>query len=103
MLVSGSGLIWSVGIDFFHTAYLIVGVALYLAAIGIALGVLLPTTHQLLRLVEHAPAPPVGAGGPPPAVMSLVRRNQAFGGVTMLLFLAIITLMIAQPGGLVLR
>jgi hypothetical protein len=35
--------------------------------------------------------------------MSLVRRNQAFGGVTMLLFLAIITLMIAQPGGLVLR
>jgi hypothetical protein len=35
--------------------------------------------------------------------MKLVRRNQIFGGFTTALFLAIISLMIIQPGGVVLR
>jgi hypothetical protein len=35
--------------------------------------------------------------------MTLVRRNQMFGGVTTLLFLVIIFLMIIQPGGITLR
>ena len=40
---------------------------------------------------------------PPPQVMALVRRNQIFGGLSTVSFLAIIFLMIIQPGGLVLR
>jgi hypothetical protein len=35
--------------------------------------------------------------------MTLVRRNQMFGGVTTLLFLAIIFLVIIEPGGIALR
>ena len=103
MLVSGSGLIWTSGINFFQTAFLIVGVALYLLALAIAFAVLLPTTQRLLQISEHAPAPTPGGGGPPPQVMALVRRNQMFGGFTTILFVVIIFLMIIEPGGIALR
>src|SRR5438309_11996653 len=102
MLVSGSGLIWTSGINFFQTAFLIVGVALYLLALAIAFAILLPTTQRLLQISEQAPAPTPG-GGPPPQVMALVRRNQMFGGFTTILFVVIIFLMIIQPGGVALR
>ena len=102
MLISGSGLIWTANIDFFHSGYLIVGVALYLAALAVAFAVLLPTTAKLVHIAEQMPA---GAPtGPPPAeLMTLIRRNQMFGGLTTVLFLVIIFLMIVQPGGLVAR
>jgi hypothetical protein len=35
--------------------------------------------------------------------MKLIRRLQMFGGLTTLLFLAIIFLMVIQPGGVTLR
>src|SRR5690348_898615 len=63
MLVSGSGLIWTANIDFFHSGYLIVAVALYLTAVAIAFRVLLPTTARLVHLTEQMPAG--GAAGPP--------------------------------------
>jgi uncharacterized membrane protein len=103
MLVSGSGLIWTAGINFFQTAFLIVAVALYLVAVAIGLLVLLPTTERLLHIVEGAPPAAGGGQGPPAPVLALVRRNQVFGGVTTVLFLVIIFLMIIQPGGLVPR
>src|SRR5690349_4184139 len=55
MLVSGSGLIWTTNINFFHTGFLIVAVALYLTSVTIAFRVLLPTTARLVALAEHAP------------------------------------------------
>lgn len=103
MLVSGSGLIWTAEINFFQTVYLIVAVALYLAALTISFTVLVPTTQKLLHIAEQMPAPTPGAGAPPPQVMTLVRRNQMFGGFTTVLFLVIIFLMIIQPGGIVFR
>jgi hypothetical protein len=102
MVVSGSGLIWVSNIKFFQTPFLIAGVALYLVAFTIALGILVPTTTKLLRLAELAPAPAPG-DEPPPVVMAMVRRLQMFGGVTTVLFLVIIFLMIIQPGGLAFR
>jgi Predicted integral membrane protein (DUF2269) len=103
MLVSGSGLIWTSGISFFQTPFLIVAVVLYLLAMGLALGVLLPTTRKLLHIVEHSPAPAPSAGAPLAQIPALVRRNQIFGGLTTILFLVIIFLMVIQPGGIVLR
>ncbi|MGA7912428.1 MAG: DUF2269 family protein [Candidatus Dormiibacterota bacterium] len=103
MLVSGSGLIWTANVNIFQTVYLIVAVLLYLIALSIAIGVLLPNTEKLLRLVGNS-SPPAGASAaPPPQVMSLIRSSQVFGGVATVLFLAIIFLMIIQPGGIVLR
>jgi len=102
MLVSGAGLVWTANINVFQTFFLLVGIVLYLAALAIAFTVLLPTTVQLVHLAEHA-APGVASGPPPAEIMDLVRRNQMFGGATMILFLVIIFLMIVQPGGIVLR
>ena len=103
MLVSGSGLIWSATINFFQTPYLIVAVALYLAAMTIALTILLPNTQKLLRLAAMVPEGIEMTGPPPPPVMALIRQNQMFGGLLTVLFLVIIFLMIIQPGGITLR
>lgn len=103
MVISGSGLIWVANLDFFHTAYLIVAVVLYFAAVGISLGVLLPNTRKLLDLIGHAEASSTLPASPPQGVTRLVRSSQMFGGITTVLFLAIIFLMIVQPGGVVTR
>jgi hypothetical protein len=102
MAVSGAGLIWTSNINIFETPFLLVGVILYLVALGVAFRVLLPTTERLVHVVEHAP-PPAAPGPPPPEVMKLLRRLQMFGGFTTLLFLVIIFLMIIQPGVTTLR
>lgn len=103
MLVSGSGLIWMANVNIFRTVYLLVAVVLYLIAISISVGVLVPNTQKLLRLVANSPAPAGGSAAPPPQVMSLIRRSQVFGVIDTVLFLVIIFLMIIQPGGIVLR
>ena len=100
MLVSGSGLIWTANINFFQTPFLIVAVVLYLLAIGIALRVLLPNTQKLLGLAEQAPALASEGGAPLAQILTLVRRNQMFGGFTTVLFLVIIFLMVIEPGGI---
>jgi uncharacterized membrane protein len=103
MFVSGVGLIWTANINVFSTPFLLVGIILYLLATAIAVGILVPNTGRLVRLVEHAPAAGAAPGTPPSAVMTLIRRNQMFGGVTTVMFLVISFLMIIQPGGIVLR
>jgi hypothetical protein len=55
VLLSGAGLIWSADIDFFHSPFLIVALALYLVAVGIALGGLVPATERLVHLTENMP------------------------------------------------
>ena len=94
MLISGSGLIWTANVNFFATPYLIVAVAFYLAAMGIATGVLLPNTRKMLAIVE--------GDGPPNLVelQSRVQLAQRFGGLLTAMFLVIIFLMIVQPGGI---
>ncbi len=99
MLVSGVGLIWTANINVFLTVYLLVSIGLYLLALAISIGVLLPTTRRLVGMTEED----VDAGVTSPAVMALVRRNQIFGGLATALFVVIMFLMIIQPGGIVIR
>jgi hypothetical protein len=96
MLISGAGLIWTANINFFTTPYLIVAVVLYLAALGIGSGVLLPNTKKMMGIVE-------GGGGPKPELFRLIKANQQFGGALIVAFLVIVFLMIIQPGGIALR
>lgn len=97
MLISGAGLIWSANINFFTTPYLIVAVVLYLFALGVGSGVLLPNTQKMVTLVE-------GEGPPDLArLMPLIKSNQIFGGTLTVAFLVIVFLMIIQPGGLTFR
>jgi uncharacterized membrane protein len=101
MFVSGVGLIWTGSINVLQTGFLLVTIVLYVVAVAISLGIVGPATRRLVQIVEAGPQP--GPGAPPPEVMTLVRRTQMFGGMTTLLFLAIIFLMIIQPGGITLR
>jgi hypothetical protein len=94
MLISGSGLIWTANINFFATWYLIVAVVLYLAAMGIATGVLVPNTRKMLAIVEGSGPPDLAA------LQSRVQLAQRFGGLLTVMFLVIIFLMIVQPGGI---
>jgi uncharacterized membrane protein len=103
MVFSGAGLIWAANINIFQTPFLLVGVVLYLVALTVAFRVLLPITARLVHLTEQAPPVAATPGPPPPEVMKLIRRLQMFGGLTTLLFLAIIFLMVIQPGGVTLR
>ena len=96
MLISGSGLIWTANINFFATPYLIVAVVLYLSALGIGSGVLLPNTSKMVNIVE-------GGGGPTPELMRLIKANQVFGTALTVSFLVIVFLMVIKPGGITLR
>ena len=59
MVISGTGLIWTANINIFRTPFLLVGVILYLVALGVAFRVLLPTTSgsctssNRLRRMSH--------------------------------------------------
>ena len=96
MLISGSGLIWVANINFFRTPFLIIAVVLYLAALGIGSGVLLPNTQKMATILE-------GGGGPTPELFRLIKANQRFGGALTVSFVVIVFLMIVQPWGIALR
>jgi Predicted integral membrane protein (DUF2269) len=101
MFVSGVGLIWTANINVFQSVYLLVAIGLYIVALFISIGILMPATRRLVKLVESesktAPATLSPEG------MSLVRHNQMFGGAATLLFVAIMVVMIVHPGGIVFR
>lgn len=97
MLISGSGLIWSANINFFTTPYLIVAVVLYLVALGVGSGILLPNTQKMATLVEAEGPPDMGK------LVPLIKSNQMFGTILTFNFLVIVFLMIIQPGGLTFR
>lgn len=94
MLVSGTGLLITANVALFHTAYLLVAIALYLVAMVIALAIMVPTVGKLAKMTENGPP------SEPAAFGALVKRTQIFGGLLQLLFLVIIFLMIIKPGGI---
>ena len=96
MGVSGTGLIIAANVNIFKSTYLLVAIALYLLAMGIAIGVELPTGAKLARLTADMPA-----GPPSGEIMGLVARARNGGIVLTILFFAIVLLMIIKPGGIV--
>jgi len=103
MLVSGTGLLISANIDLLKTPFLIVAIILYLVAVAIALGVLMPTGARLVHMTENLPAvlpPDVAAAGPPPEMAALIRRQQVFGALLQGFFLVNLFLMVFKPGGI---
>src|SRR5947209_2571755 len=109
MLVSGTGLLFAVGIDLIRTPYLLVAIGLYLIGMSNGLFVLLPTGAKLLHMVEGptgaqalaTAGPGAAAAMPPPEFMRLIRREQVFGALNSVIVIAIVALMIIKPGGIV--
>lgn len=99
MLISGAGLLLTADVNLTKTPFLGVAIILYLTAMGLALGVALPTNGRMLRIVEGATKDPEAAASLA-QIPALVKRARAVGGVLQLLFVVIVTLMIVQPGGI---
>jgi uncharacterized membrane protein len=91
----------------FSQRWLMAAIALYIIAISVATGLLLPLTkkmHKVMReLVDMGPPPAsASAGGPPPQVAELEamgKRAAVFGAFLDIALLAIVFLMVFKPGG----
>jgi uncharacterized membrane protein len=99
--VTGLLLLWRIGFDLLQRGWLIVAIVLYLIALAIAFGVMLPTLRRLVELTSGPPpAPPPGSpppSGPPPHVAALVRRGRLAGMTNATLILVIVFLMVTKP------
>jgi hypothetical protein len=101
--VTGVLLIWTVGLNIFVHLWLLLGIVLYVIAMGIALGNQLPTTRKLVEATRNPPpAPPPGTpapSGPPPHIAAMIKRIQTGGiALTVLLILIIILMSLGANG-----
>jgi len=88
----------------FSDAWLSASMGLYIVALGLSHGLLLPNVRKMnasmAELVDAGPAP-AGAAGPPPQVAEIERRGKTVGivsGGLNLMVVVILYLMIWQPG-----
>ena len=85
----------------FSQTWVIESIVMYVIALGIAHGVLIPNAKRMIELQREMAAGPPPAGGPPPQVaqMEAAGKKLAAGGMTNnLLLIAILVLMILKPG-----
>ena len=103
--ITGIGLIWTLPVNIFDGAHwwLIIGILLYVIAMGIVFANQLPVTRQLVEATKNPPPPPAAGApapsGPPPHIAALVRRNQMGGQILTVLLVIIIILMVLGANG----
>jgi uncharacterized membrane protein len=99
--ITGVLLVWRISFDLFTRGWLIVSVVLYLIALGIAFGVMLPALRTLVPATAGGPPPaPAGGGpppGPPPHIVATIRRARLGGMLSATLVLIIVFLMVTKP------
>ena len=97
--VTGLLLVWKIGFEILTRGWLIVAIALYLTALAISFGILLPALRVLIPATSGPPpTPPAGApAGPPPHIVATVRRARLGGLINGLLVLTIVFLMVTKP------
>ncbi|HEX5466178.1 MAG TPA: DUF2269 family protein [Candidatus Limnocylindrales bacterium] len=101
--ISGFIVIWAAGIDFFAASsrWLVAAIVLYAIAAAVAIFIQTPTVRRMAEMSAHAPAPAApgsAPAGPPPALMTLVRKSQRTGMILGALLVVIIALMVVKPG-----
>lgn len=99
--VTGLLLVWKISFDLLTRGWLLVGIALYLVALVVTIGIGLPTIRKLIELTSGPPpTPPPGAAppsGPPPHVAALVKRGRQVGMIQAVLIILIVFLMVTKP------
>jgi uncharacterized membrane protein len=93
--ITGVALILITGINLFATPWLLIGITLYLIAVGYNVLFGIPTVKKVIAMTS-APPPP-GASGPPPELQAAIRRIQLGGMFSGLLVLIIVALMVTKP------
>jgi hypothetical protein len=97
--VTGIGLILTLSIDVASAHWLVVGIILYVIAIGFAILVQSRTISAMIEMIESAPPPPPGTppGPPPPAFQALAKRAQMGGIFLTILLVLIVFMMVVKP------
>ena len=93
-LVTGVVLIWLTGIDLLHTAWLELGIALYVVMTVFAVGFFAPAFRRQRQLAERIAA---AEGTSIEDYDALAARSRSFGTTAVLLTLAILLLMVTKP------
>ncbi len=94
MPLTGLAMVWAKQLDLLRTGWLLAAIALYAAAIAYAIVVQLPSVARLARVAIDA-----GKGGQALHVEPLVQRTKLGGIYLTLSIVAIVLLMVVQPGG----
>ncbi len=97
MPITGLLIIWAAGINLLEAHWLLLGIVLYLVALGYSLLVQRPTTMRLVELTSTPPPSGAASGGPPPAVLETVAKIRRGGMFTGLLIVTIVALMVVKP------
>jgi uncharacterized membrane protein len=95
--VTGVALILIGNIPVFSTPWLLLGITLYVIALGYALTVQRNALHHAIELTS-APPPAGAPAGPPPELMATVKKIQRGGMFLGLLIVVIVFLMVVKPG-----
>lgn len=99
--ITGVALIIAGNVDVTKSMWLLVGIVLYLIAIGFAIFVQTPLAKRIIEMTT----PPVGAptpagppaGGPPPELLGMITRIKRGGMLLIALVVAIVFLMVTKP------
>jgi predicted integral membrane protein DUF2269 len=101
--ITGVALILILGADLTSSAYrwLVIGIVLYLIAIGFAIFVQAPNAEKMVHLTSGGPPPgPPPAGtpaGPPPEIAAMGKKLQQGGMILTVLIVLIVILMVTKP------
>jgi uncharacterized membrane protein len=95
--VTGVALILIGNIPVFSTPWLLLGITLYVIALGYALTVQRNALHHAIELTS-APPPAGAPAGSPPELMATVQKIQRGGMFLGLLIVVIVFLMVVKPG-----
>ena len=93
--ITGAALILVTGINLLATKWLLLGIGLWVIALGYGLFVQGPVSRRIVELTSTPPPP--GASGPPPELMAAVQKAQRGGIILGLLVVAIVILMVTKP------
>lgn len=94
--VTGLALIAITRINPFEQLWLLVAIVLYVAALGISMGVQTPLLNRMIELTS-TPPPPGATGGPPPEFVAAAAKVGRNGMILMILLGVIIFLMVMKP------
>ncbi len=95
--VTGVLLIWAAGINVMSSAWLVIGIVLYLFALTYALTVQRNALHRLIEL-SSTPPPPGAPPGPPPPELVATARRIAMGGMLLgITIVVIVFCMVVKP------
>jgi uncharacterized membrane protein len=100
--ITGVGLIYALGLDLLNTRWLLVGIVLYLIALGYSIFVQLPAARRMIEMTSGGPPTgpaPAGppAGGPPPELLATAASLRRGGMILAGLIAVIVFLMVMKP------